>query len=401
MNSHTYQTATESRKATQFTKTTEMLGQYIEKEMKFSSDLKCLYEELEQPVLNVKDAMRNINEDKTGDDKLDKILKSEVIKRFLVRKQALKDNLNNVWSVIIGQCSEAMVAKITSATDYEVNKQTPNCAWLLKKIQQVTLKFDDTIFKPLSLIITKEALTLAKQSDRETNVSFYLRFKSLAEAVEHYGGSIGAVEGLVQELLSQQDTGHPGDPPTIPVSMSTEYAEKLEEYIGYMERLDTHKTTIRRRVRNVHLALLFIKNSDNRWFKSLKTELRNQFSRGVNHYPTTLSNAYYSIISTYVGPTGHREHERNNQYAGQLFAQQDRAHNSGNGNVPNDGHVMVAGRNGDINMRCYLCGNWGHLARQCPGAAGGNTQQNQSGGALLHSEHCCYQQFPLWMIPIW
>ena len=172
MNGHTYQTATESGKATQFTKTTEMLGQYIEKEMKFSSDLKCLYEELEQPVLDVKDAIANIGEDETGDEELDKILKSEVIKRFLMQKQALKDNLNNVWSGISGQCSEAMTAKITASTDYEVNKQAPNCAWLLKRIQQVTLKFDDTIFRPLSLIDAKEALTLAKQGERETNVSF-------------------------------------------------------------------------------------------------------------------------------------------------------------------------------------------------------------------------------------
>jgi hypothetical protein len=222
MNGHTYQTATESRKATQFTKTTEMLGQYIEKEMKFSSDLKCLYEELEQPVLNMKDAMKNIDEDKTGDEEIDNILKSELVKRFLVRKQSLKDNLNSVWSVISGQCSEAMMAKVTSDTDYETNKQDTDCTWLLKKIQQITLKFDDTVFKPLSLIDTKEALLLAKQGERETNVSFYLRFKTLAEAVEHYGGSIGADDGLVRELLSQREAGHPGDPPNIPASTSTD-----------------------------------------------------------------------------------------------------------------------------------------------------------------------------------
>ena len=378
MNGHTYQTATESGKATQFTKTTEMLGQYIEKEMKFSSDLKCLYEELEQPVLDVKDAIANIGEDETGDEELDKILKSEVIKRFLMRKQALKDNLNNVWSVISGQCSEAMTAKISASTDYEVNKQVPNCAWLLKKIQQVTLKFDDTIFRPLSLIDAKEALILAKQGERETNVSFYLRFKTLAEAVEHYGGSIGADEGLVTELLAQRDAGHPGNPPIIPASTASDYAEKLGEHITYMEQLAIHKDSIKRRLRNLHLGVLFIKNSDNGRFRILKTELRNQFSRGVNHYPVNLSDAY-SMVSTYVGPANQG---RNNQFSGQVFAQQGGAQTTGGRNQGAGNRVMVAGRNGDtINMRCYLCGHFGHLARQCPEVAGAETQQ-QSGGAV-------------------
>ena len=63
--------------------------------------------------------------------------------------------------------------------------------------------------------------------------------------VDHYGGSIGADECLMMELLTQCDAGHPGDTPVILAITASNYTARLEDYTIYMGKLETQKASIK------------------------------------------------------------------------------------------------------------------------------------------------------------
>lgn len=70
MNGYVYETFYECKDETHFRKTTEMLGQYINKVLKFPDDMQCIYANMEEPVITVEEVR----------DICDKEIRAEAIK---------------------------------------------------------------------------------------------------------------------------------------------------------------------------------------------------------------------------------------------------------------------------------------------------------------------------------
>ena len=142
MDGHVFQTYTETDKRVQFTKTVEMLGLYINNQLTSAEDMAPLYKELKAPEIRF--------EWEEDDDDIPDEFKEEYnkmkVKGYLDRKKELKGNLRKVYAVIWGQCSEAMKANLKAATGYEEHNLACDCVWLLKTIQSIMYRFDDTSF---------------------------------------------------------------------------------------------------------------------------------------------------------------------------------------------------------------------------------------------------------------
>ena len=63
----------------------------------------------------------------------------------------LEDNKKTIFTIVWGQCSQMMQAKLQSLKNYSTNKSNANCVWLLKEIKGITNKFEGTWYILISL----------------------------------------------------------------------------------------------------------------------------------------------------------------------------------------------------------------------------------------------------------
>ena len=137
MAGHVFQAFGEMNDKRQFNKTVEALGRYINKKMDFSEDMKSLYVNLKNPILTEP----KIITEAEAQSPIKLLLQQEDVKESRERSQALKNNLRDVYSVIWGQCSNTMQAKLKQVKGFETNNNMNDCEWLLKKVKNITFKF--------------------------------------------------------------------------------------------------------------------------------------------------------------------------------------------------------------------------------------------------------------------
>jgi hypothetical protein len=107
------------------------------------------------------------------------------------RKGYLSENLRSAYSLIWGQCTEALRSKLRAKTEFETIAQHFDCVELLKLIKDTVFKFSSQKYKPHALheaIRRFYTLIQDKNSSCEDHVR---KFKNQVEVVEHCGGDIG------------------------------------------------------------------------------------------------------------------------------------------------------------------------------------------------------------------
>jgi len=61
---------------------------------------------------------------------------------YITRKNVLESNLKSAYTIMWGQCSEALRAKVKSSSDYADKSADCDCKWLIKTVHGVMLHFD-------------------------------------------------------------------------------------------------------------------------------------------------------------------------------------------------------------------------------------------------------------------
>jgi hypothetical protein len=180
-------------------------------------------------------------------------------------------NKRNIYAVIWGQCSLAIQAKVKQGRDYTSKHKDKDCAWLLNQIKSAIYKFDakrDIFYSLVEAIATLEFTKQQKKTDEE----FYDTFRSHVEAFEHFGGTIGNDDDLLDELRDEIDTEHPGDIPDVSSATAAQFKTWIDKYIAYEKKI---KAASRER----YLAMMFLKKVSREKYGSLWTSLKNNYSR--------------------------------------------------------------------------------------------------------------------------
>ena len=73
-----------------------------------------------------------------------------------------------------------------------------------------------------SLVEARATLEFTNQQ-KETDEQFYDTFRSHVEAFEHFGGTIGNDDDLLDELRDEIDTEHPGDIPDVSSATAAQF----------------------------------------------------------------------------------------------------------------------------------------------------------------------------------
>ena len=246
MNGHVFQTYSESQDKRQFTKTMEALQHYVNKHCKFPRDMADLFQ-LKTPTVTEPADISSSD----ANNKL-KIFKwTEKAKAYLKHDQALKDNFRDIYSVIWGQCSLSLQAKIKLGKDFVEKDNNKDCAWLLKEVKNAIYKFDSSRDIFYSIAEARSNLEYLKQN-KESEDEFYDMFRNHIEAFEIFGGDIGNDRGLIEEITDASDPNNPGP-------MPTDSSGTVDELKTWIKDTNKYKEEVRKKVRERYLAMMFLK----------------------------------------------------------------------------------------------------------------------------------------------
>jgi hypothetical protein len=134
----------------------------------------------------------------------------------------------------------------------------------------VSFKFENVTYKLASGQVMQMALFTIYQSKHHSLHQYYLKFKDLVDALDHYGAKIGINLSLVWHTAEVH-----GD----------KYANDIDyDHPSYKLYLPAAKERF--------LALKFIRGADRSKYNDLVVEWDNNYAKGSDHYPVTVAAAY-------------------------------------------------------------------------------------------------------------
>ena len=260
------------------------------------------------------------------------------LKKHADREEAHVNFLARLYTVVLGQCTEALEDRLRSHTGWLHAQQ--NGIRLLQMIKTITYTFEDRRYLPDAVLDVKEEFYRLTQGRNESLQRYYERFKNQVSVMDEVGVNI--VDPSVTEFVAAAN-GRAGAP---------NGADRLEA---------TNRT----------LATRFIRGANKR-FKPYLTELRHAALNNHNDYPVSLTVAYNIM-------------QRRSEAMVPVIDPPD-----------TDGIAFVtAGRNGRSypNINCHNCHEDGHYADQCPNEQGSGEQ-----GMVFTSSVGRSERIPLWWL---
>ena len=125
---------------------------------------------------------------------------------YVKRENIYEQNIENMSSVIVGQCTDAMHAKLESQDQFEQVSDDSDAIKLLRMIRDIAFNFQSQKYEPLSI---HESICwfYIQHQDRHMTCQAYLeQFTNSKDVFEHCGRVIGTHPGLVAKALEEMGT---------------------------------------------------------------------------------------------------------------------------------------------------------------------------------------------------
>ena len=170
----------------------------------------------------------------------------------------LQTNTNALFSLIWGQCTDSMQAKVEAAPTFEQVARDNDGIELLKLIKDIAFNFSSQKYLPQAIHEAKRRFFLQFQG-RQLNVKDYLeQFMNHVSVLDHIGANVVNDSGILDMVAK-------GTPVT-----------------------DAHRTEAREQ----YFASAFIMGADRSRFGKLIEDLENSHLLGDDIYPKTMNDAY-------------------------------------------------------------------------------------------------------------
>ena len=185
MNGHVFECYDESGDRTQFIKTIAALKEYAAKNLKRPEDLRTMFDEkMKEPKIPEPEDLPD------PATKKQEYIWLAAMKTYNARSDELRSNLNSLYSVIWGQCSESVKTKIRSLDKYIEYTEKDDCVWLLQQIKGVMHQFDTKQDGFIAALAARSALMNYKQESDQTNADYFDQFKAHVDVLEYYGAKV-------------------------------------------------------------------------------------------------------------------------------------------------------------------------------------------------------------------
>jgi hypothetical protein len=328
-----------TQQADQYTRTTEEISIYVAKEYSYGGDIGMAVKTLALPEFKLpadlpEDA--TLGEVKQWEDR---------IKRIGNREEALERNIQKLYNLIWGQCSDPLHARLESLDEFEAISRTMDGIKLLKLIRSVAYHYEPQCYKPLAIDDAIVKYAMFKQGKTTTPAEFLEQFRNHVNVLEAVGATIGPHAGVLASIT--QGTREPN-------------------------------VVDRAVAREQSMAVAFINKVDRTRYGKLLEDLQNNYLMGQNNYPTNLTEAYNLVVNWRQDPRN-MVHYGAGPNDGVVFAHHTE------GDEEDDGEVILA-NNGASNVKpnknhitCFNCNKRGHYHTQCLEKGTGDEKENKEG----------------------
>ena len=339
MNGHVFQCHGETKVQNQYTRTLEELDSYVGLHFKYSPG------DIKKMIKSMTDTEQTLPADpRDKASKTEKRIWEKEVDSYCKRKDTYISNKIALYSVIWSQCSEVMQARLKSSKDFESMNDDSDSLALLLEIKGISYRFEAQSNLYLALTHAKAAIYAYQQGPNETNASFMSKFKNYIEVIEHYGGTIGDDVALINEELKNLQSS--GD-------------------------TDTDLEMAKQMARNKAHAIFFMTKADKGRYGQLVIDLENQYTRGTDQYPATITETYNMLVN-YKKPANNRERNATRRTNRGTAATTENT-NSGRGDEEEQHddvafvqHAETAQPPAIENVKCFKCNEYGHYSNSCP-----------------------------------
>jgi hypothetical protein len=328
-----------TQQADQYTRTTEEIALYVAKEYKNGGDIGMAVKtltvpEFELPAELPKDAP--LGEVKRWEGRINRIGK---------REEELENNIQKLYNLIWGQCSDPLQARLESMTEFTPIAQEMHGIELLKLIRSVAYHYEPQLFKPLAIDDAIIKYAMLKQGKQTTPAEFLEQFRNHVNVLDAVGATIGPHIGILKTM-----TGDGREPNIVDKNMAREQS----------------------------LAISFLNRVDRTRYGKLMEDLKNSYLLGQNNYPTNLTDAYNLVVNWSQDPRN-MVHYGAGPNDGVVFA-----HNTEESEEEieeQDDGVALANlgkNNNKKHITCFICKKRGHYHTQCPDKDAGDKGKKEN-----------------------
>ena len=326
----------DTRQTDMFVKTTKELAEYVGRKFKtYPSDAKKSIDDLKKITIAVPVAPVPTGDATTVTDAF--ILKryKKQIDAYFDKVAALSENVKRIYSVVWGQCTDALRARLEGTKGYKEVYDDQDGIELLLMIKGIVYNFQSQKYLPQAIHEAKRRFYMLQQGRHTTTIQYLEQFQNTLDVLKHCGGTIGDDPGLGKFIIE----GKGMDPlSATDAEMANAQAIGQESYI----------------------AMAFIMGSDRVRFGKLLENMENDFIQGRATFPTTLTTAYNLLINWKQDPRNMM------RVVGQVNDGVSFANvNDDDGDATTLAQGNVDNRPPLSEIQCYKCQKFGHYANKC------------------------------------
>jgi hypothetical protein len=148
----------DSRQSDVYTKTTKEIGEYVGRTYRYGSDVRRAVQKLTMPA-----TMPAPADPADGTNHSVVRMWKKKIDEFVKRELALEENLRTLYTLVWGQCTEIVRARLEAFDGYERMSEDYDSLTLLKAIKSIAFNFQSTKYKPDALNASKRRLYMLVQ----------------------------------------------------------------------------------------------------------------------------------------------------------------------------------------------------------------------------------------------
>jgi hypothetical protein len=184
-----------SQQANQFMKTTEEIGLYVGKTYSHGGDIATAVRTYAKPVFETL-------EDPPDDAPIATKKRWELqLKRLNDQEDKLEENIAKLYSLVWGQCSDGLRAKIESLKEFAEIRDYMEGIELLKLIKTLAFKFEPQIYTPLAVDNAIHKFVSAKQGKHMTAAEYLEHFQNNVKVLEAVGASLGPHRSVIAMVV--------------------------------------------------------------------------------------------------------------------------------------------------------------------------------------------------------